>query len=121
MPELVDLRSDTVTKLRQTLGQAFVEMVQGLPGVARIYLSYEEGTIHIWTVLSAQHKDIRRDVYECELALMEQFLAYEYDFHVIGAADNAIEELLPPQAEALFSPRVDDAFRTGAHGQSTPQ
>jgi hypothetical protein len=69
-------------EVRQTAGKAFVEKVQRLAGVTGVFLSSEGGTIHFWTVIGAQHKNIRRNVYECELAVMKQFPAFEYDFHL---------------------------------------
>jgi hypothetical protein len=61
-------------------------------------------------VIGAQHKNIRRNVYECELAVMKQFPAFEYDFHLISGSQKAIEEQLPPEAQQIFSRSARDAI-----------
>jgi hypothetical protein len=49
-------------------------------------------------------------MYECELAVMKQFPAFEYDFHLISGSQKAIEEQLPPEAQQIFSRSARDAI-----------
>lgn len=119
--------SPTMAEVQQVVSQAFVEEVQKLQGVTGVFVRYEDDMLHVWTVINAEHEDIRPDIYARELALMEecagvqQFAALEYDFHVMSGSPHTLAEQLPPEAEEIFSRSADDAIRASTPDTGTPQ
>lgn len=73
----------------------FARRVAGIPEVRAVTCSTEREVYLIWTFIRQRNKAIRREVYQQELQLMNEFPTLTFDFNVIAIDQIEDRPLLP--------------------------
>lgn len=73
-----------------------------IPEVEYVFLSLENDSINIWTVINRLDREVRKNIYDVEYDILNILKGFQFDFHVICRNDRNIEELYPSNARMIF-------------------
>jgi len=73
-----------------------------IPEVEYVFLSLENDSINIWTVINRLDREVRKNIYDVEYDILEILKDFQFDFHVICRNDRNIEEFYPSNARMIF-------------------
>jgi hypothetical protein len=73
-----------------------------IPAVEYIFLSMENDSIDIRTVINKYDKEIAKNIYTAEYDLLETFKDYFFDFLIIYREDREINDICPSESVIIF-------------------
>lgn len=82
----------TIDSLYRDLTRFFVERMTPIGLVERVYMSYFDREIDIWTILSEDTEEIRKRLYEIEAEILSRFQEFVFDFHIYALSDITLDE-----------------------------
>jgi hypothetical protein len=88
--------------LTNRLESFLAEKLIAIPGVEYVFLSLENDSIDIWTVISKLDREIRAKIYDVEYDILDIIKGFQFDFHVICRNDRSIEDLYPSNTKMIF-------------------
>lgn len=74
-----------------------------IPEVEYVFLSLENDSTNIWTVINKLDRKVRERIYDIEYDIFDILKGLKFDFHVICRNDRTIEELYPSKASNYIS------------------
>lgn len=90
---------DTLTnRLESFLAEKFID----IPGVEYVFLSVENDSVDIWTVINRLDREMREKIYNVEYDILGLINDFHFDFHVICRNDRDIKEIHPSNAKMIF-------------------
>jgi len=78
------------------------EKMFAIPEVEYVFLSLENDSIDVWTVINKLDREVRKKIYDLEYDILDILKGFQFDFHVICRNDRNIEELYPSNAKMMF-------------------
>ena len=96
------LQIDRIDTLTNRLENFIAEKFIAIPGVECVFLSLENYSVDIWTVINKLDREIRKKIYDVEYNILGIISDFHFDFHVICRNDRDIEELYPSNAKMIF-------------------
>jgi|APFre7841882630_1041343.scaffolds.fasta_scaffold13533_3 hypothetical protein len=96
------LQIDSIDTLTNRLESFLAEKLIAIPGVEYVFLSLENDSIDIWTVISKLDREIRAKIYDVEYDILDIIKGFQFDFHVICRNDRSIEDLYPSNTKMIF-------------------
>lgn len=82
----------SISTLHNNLSRFFAEKIASAAPVERIYMSFFEKEIDMWTVLREDTEKQRKELYKIELELVRRFREFSFDFHIYSLADVNLNE-----------------------------
>ena len=74
---------NNATLVTYSLERFFVEMLPDDARIERVYWTWGEEALRIWAVIPEPDFSIQEPIYEAQLAFMDKFPEYLFDFHII--------------------------------------
>lgn len=96
------LQIDKIDTLTNGLANFVAEKFINIPGVEYVFLSLENDSIDIWTVINKLNREIRKKIYDVEFDILDIIRDFNFNFHVICRNDRSIEDLYPSNAKMIF-------------------
>lgn len=96
------LQIDQVDSLTNRLENFVAEKIFTIPEVEYVFLSLENDSINIWTVINKLDREVRKKIYDVEYDILDILKGFQLDFHVICRNDRNIEELYTSNARMIF-------------------
>lgn len=93
---------DRIDTLANRLENFIAEKFVSIPGVEYVFLSLENDSVDVWTIINKLDKEIRKKIYDVEYDILGIIIGFHFDFHVICRNDRSIEELYPSNAKMIF-------------------
>ena len=82
----------SVDTLHHSLTRLFAEKIASAGLVERIYMSFIDKEIDLWTIFKKDSKEERERLYKIELDIMKTFKEFSFDFHIYPLADINLSE-----------------------------
>jgi hypothetical protein len=73
-----------------------------IPEVEYVFLSLENDSIDIWTVINKLDRKVRNKIHDVEYDILGIINNFHFDFHVICRNDRNINEIYPSDAKMVF-------------------
>ena len=74
--------------------KSFWERVAKIPGVEGLLVRSRDGKLHLWPVVDQPNQAIQDAIYQAEWALMTDFPASCFDFHILTRFGRPLMELI---------------------------
>lgn len=82
----------SINTLHHDLRRFFAERIAAAGSVARVYMSFFEKEIDIWTIVENDSKEERNRLYEIEGDILRRFKEFSFDFHIFLLEDVNLDE-----------------------------
>lgn len=82
----------SIDALYRDLIKFFAAKIPVVAVVERIYMSFFDKEIDIWTIIRQDSEEARRQVYEIEKDILSQFQEFAFDFHIYALSDINLDE-----------------------------
>jgi hypothetical protein len=96
------LQIDRAESLTDRLENFIAERFLDIPSVEFVFLSSENDSIDVWTVINKLDREVREKIYDIEYGILGILRDFQFDFHVICRNDKSIEEIRPSTAKMRF-------------------
>jgi len=73
----------------------FGKSVRSIPGVLAVSHAKDHDRNLVWTFITARDKALRKQIYQCERALMARYPNLPFDFNVVALEQRAAGSLVP--------------------------
>jgi hypothetical protein len=80
----------------------FRERLRGVNGVEGVLGSQGADAILLSVVVNNMERELRRQIYNCEMELMERFLGTEFDFHVLDRRNRPLCDLVSVELSDVY-------------------
>jgi hypothetical protein len=94
----IDMAESLTDRLENFIAERFLD----IPSVEFVFLSKENDSINIWTVINKLDRKIREKIYDIEYDILGILRGFRFDFHVMCRNDRNIEEIRPSNAKMIF-------------------
>jgi len=94
----VDMVDSSTNRLENVVAERFISVNE----VEYVFLSLENDSINIWTVINKLDRKVRERIYDVEYDILDILKGFQFDFHVICRNDRIIEGLCPSNARMIF-------------------
>ena len=81
-----------VDALYRDLIKFFAERLAATRVIERIYMSFFDREIDIWTLLKENSETVRRSLYEIEEDILTKFQGFIFDFHIYSVSDAGLDD-----------------------------
>jgi hypothetical protein len=96
------LHIESVDSSTNILENFVAQKLFAIPEVEYVFLSLENDSIDIWTVINKLESEVRNKIYDVEYDILDILKIFQFDFHVICRNDRNVTELYPSNARIKF-------------------
>jgi hypothetical protein len=91
-------RQVETSRLNQFIGFELALVKQ----VEFILSAYRDNVFYVWVIIQDFGDSVRREIYERQAAIIEQFPEFEFDFYIISRGARELDELVTESVEIVY-------------------